>query len=91
MTDLELTNFLGLIEEKENGLYEAQSGYSDLHSEYLGEVSRYGDAWVGAQLQLHRCRKALDKDLAELQELRAKLPPVHTCEPPAVVEEECPF
>ena len=78
MKDLELTNLLALIEEKEDYLYEAQSGYSDIYAEYLGEVSRYGDAWVGAQLQLARCRKALDDGLAEIQELRAKLPPVHT-------------
>lgn len=91
MTDLKLTNLLALIQEKEDDFYEAQSGYSDIYAEYIGEVSRYGDAWVGAQHQLARCRKGLDEGLAEIQELRAKLPPVHTCEQPPVVEEECPF
>ena len=91
MTDLELTNLLALIEEKEDVLYEAQSQLGDIQAEYYGEVARYGDAWPGAQLQLARYRKALDEDLAEIQDLRAKLPPVHTCERPPVVEEECPF
>ena len=91
MTDLELTKLLALIEEREDALYEAQSQYTDIYAEYRGEVSRYGDAWPGAQLQLARYRKSLDEDLAEIQDLRAKLPPVHTCERPPVVEEECPF
>ncbi len=91
MTDLELTNLLALIEEREDALYEAQSQLGDIEAEYYGEVARYGDAWVGAQPQLARYRKALDEGRDEIQDLRAKLPPVHTCERPPVVEEECPF
>lgn len=91
MKDLELTNLLALIEEKEDVLYEAQSQLGDIEAEYYGEVARYGDAWPGSQLQLQRYRQSLDDGLAEIQELRAKLPPVQTCERPPVVEEEYPF
>ena len=91
MKDLELTNLLALIEEKEDVLYEAQSQLGDIEAEYYGEVARYGDAWPGSQLQLQRYRQSLDDGLAEIQELRTKLPPVQTCERPPVVEEEYPF
>ena len=91
MKDLELTNLLALIQEKEDVLYEAECLLGDSEAEYYGEVARYGDAWPGAQLQLQRYRQSIDEDLAEIQDLRAKLPPVHTCERRPVVEEDYPF
>lgn len=91
MTDLELTKLLALIQEREDVLYEAESQLGDIEAEYYGEVARYGDAWVGAQLQLQSYRQTIDEDRAEIQDLRAKLPPVHTCERRPVVKEEYPF
>ena len=91
MTDLELTNLIALIAEKEHEYQESCSIVGDIEAEYYGEVARYGDAWPGAQLQLQSDYQSLDEDLAEIQDLRAKLPPVQTCERPPVVEEECPF
>ena len=91
MKDLELTNLIALIEEKGHEYREACSIVGDTEAEYYSEVARYGDAWPGSQLQLQRYRQSLDEDLAEIQELRAKLPPVQTCERPPVVEEEYPF
>tara|TARA_R110001599_G_scaffold12182_1_gene57229 strand:- start:608 stop:916 length:309 start_codon:yes stop_codon:yes gene_type:complete len=91
MKDIELTNLLDLIHEHEDAHDEACSQVGDITAEYYGEVARYGDAWPGAQPQLARYRQSLDESLAEIQDLRAKLPPVQTCALPPVVEEECPF
>lgn len=92
MTDLELKTLVALIEEKELAHYENRSDFGDIQAEYHGEVARYGDAWVGSHLQLQRARQALDNERSEIQDLRAKLPPVHTCEYRLTVfGDECPF
>ena len=91
MKDLKLTNLIALIEEKEHEYQEACSIVGDIEAEYYGEVARYGDAWPSAQLQLQRYRQSLDEDLFEIQDLRAKLPPVRTCERHPAVEEDYPF
>ena len=50
-----------------------------MHAEYSGEIARYGDAWVGAGDQLKRLSDGIQAAKAEVQAIKAKLPPVHGC------------
>jgi len=53
--------------------------YGEIHAEYSGEIARYGDAWVGAGDQLNRLSGGIKAAKAEVQAIKAKLPPVQGC------------
>jgi hypothetical protein len=53
--------------------------YGETLAEYSGEVARYGDAWVGAGDQLSRLSGGIQAAKAEVEAIKAKLPPVHGC------------
>jgi hypothetical protein len=53
--------------------------YGEIHAEYSGEIARYGDAWVGAGDQLNRLSSGIQAAKADVQAIKAKLPPVHGC------------
>jgi hypothetical protein len=86
-----LTELVNQVEQARQRYEDVGEWFVEIRSEYYNEVSLYGDAWVGARDQLDRAYRACGDAEEEYKALQAKLPPVHTCEPPAVVEEECPF
>jgi hypothetical protein len=53
--------------------------YGEIHAEYSGEIARYGDAWVGAGDQLNRLSVGIQAAKADVQAIKAKLPPMHGC------------
>ena len=89
MNTAEFLKLNAQIDEAYEEYCRAGEAFGDINAEYHGEVSRYGDAWVGAGRQLSGLyQTALDAE-KNLKELQSKLPPEQGCVLPPEQGCEC--